>query len=120
MRTKPKGWQLSQVSTSLGPSSYDDDVANGQRDFWEGIWDGGTSPTSLEPLQEELDRLRDSGPRMPPMEISRLRRAAKSFPVRTAVGADSWRPRHWALVLDQALAVLGYLFYMCEQCGGMA
>eukprot|EP00959_Pyramimonas_sp_CCMP1952_P228859 4785156-Pyramimonas_sp.AAC.1 len=49
------------------------------------------------------------------MGTSRLRRAAKSFPVRAAVGADSWRPRHWALVSDQALAVLGYMFYVREQ-----
>eukprot|EP00959_Pyramimonas_sp_CCMP1952_P019662 415696-Pyramimonas_sp.AAC.1 len=62
-----------------------------------------TSPTSLAPLREELDRLRDSGPRLPPIGISGLRRAAESFPVRAAVGADSWRPRHWALASDPAL-----------------
>eukprot|EP00959_Pyramimonas_sp_CCMP1952_P085222 1781697-Pyramimonas_sp.AAC.1 len=38
--TKPKGWMLSQVRASLGPSSHASDVAGAQRDCWADIWDG--------------------------------------------------------------------------------
>eukprot|EP00959_Pyramimonas_sp_CCMP1952_P261271 5462391-Pyramimonas_sp.AAC.1 len=49
------------------------------------------------------------------MGIALLRRASKSFPTRTAVGADAFRPRHWALLSHPALSMLGYIFYLCEQ-----
>eukprot|EP00959_Pyramimonas_sp_CCMP1952_P370526 7760196-Pyramimonas_sp.AAC.1 len=48
------------------------------------------------------------------MGIAALRKAAKAFPARTAVGAETWRPTHWALVSDGALSFLRYLFYLCE------
>eukprot|EP00959_Pyramimonas_sp_CCMP1952_P293860 6145915-Pyramimonas_sp.AAC.1 len=54
---------------------------------------------------------------MPPLSIADLRQAAQGFSGRTALGPDQFRPRHWALASNGALAVLGYLLHLCEVFG---
>jgi len=48
---------------------------------------------------------------------AKLRRVSKSFKRKTAMAPDAWHPRHYALLPDEGLEVIGILFTILEMCG---
>ena len=75
---------------------------------WKAIWAQG---------HPGMSRASTQAPLTPQLTAYHIRKASASFPPHTAVGIDGLRPRHLALLPDEALDILARLYSFSEALG---